>query len=192
MIHTCLLSEDAKTYLCCFYQTLDGMIQEMTTAGLTQSISHNFIVQMIPHHRAAVRMCRSILEVSDDTAVRRLAQRIITQQTQGIETMEGLASGCGQLTNSQMDLRLYQRRMDLIFREMFTRMGTAPEGNRLNTVFMQQMIPHHRGAVRMSQNALRYEVCTDLAPVLRSIMDTQSREIRQMRTLLRRMGCQRA
>lgn len=190
MANTYLLSDGAKRYLCCYYQILDEMIQGITTAKLTQSISHNFIVQMIPHHRAAIRMCRNLLEVSDDTAVRRLAQRIITQQTKGIETMEELAASCGQLTNPQMDLRLYQRRMDLVFRKMFARMGAAPEGNRLNAVFLRQMIPHHQGAVCMSQNALRYEICTDLVPVLRSIMDTQDREIRQMQALLRRMGCQ--
>lgn len=189
MANTYLLSDESKQYLCCYYQILDEMIQGITTAKLTQSISHNFIVQMIPHHRAAVRMCRNILEASESMPVRRLAQTIIEQQTQGISQMEEMLSDCGQLTNAQMDLRLYQRRMDLIFREMFTAMGAAPEGNRLNAVFMQQMIPHHRGAVRMAQNALRYEVCTDLAPALRSIMDTQNREIRQMQAFLRRMGC---
>lgn len=190
MANTYLLSDQSKHYLCCYYQILDEMIQGITTAKLTQSISHNFTVQMIPHHRAAVRMSRNILEASDDTAVRRLAQRIITRQTQGIERLEGLLPDCGQLTNPQMDLRLYQRRMDLIFREMFTQMGASPEGNRLNAVFLQQMIPHHRGAVRMAHNALRYEIRTDLVPVLRGIMDTQNREIRQMQSLLRRMGCQ--
>ena len=59
MKNTCLLSEDSKTYLCCFYQILDEMIQSMTTAGLTQSISHNFIVQMIPHRRAAIQIGRA-------------------------------------------------------------------------------------------------------------------------------------
>ncbi len=190
MANTYLLSDASKHYLCCYYQILDEMIQGITTAKLTQSISHNFIVQMIPHHQAAVRMCRNILEYSDDRAVRRLAQRIIAQQTQGIQTMEGLLPQCGQLPSPQMDLRLCQRRTELIFREMFSQMRATPEGNRLDAVFMQEMIPHHLGAVRMSQNTLRYEICTGLAPVLRSIIDTQCREVRQMRALLQRMGCQ--
>lgn len=190
MASTYLLTDQSKHYLCCYYQILDEMIQGITTAKLTQSISHNFIVQMIPHHRAAVRMCRNILEVSDSQAVRRLAQRIMDRRATGIAQMEALAPGCGQPDTPQLDLRLCQRRMDLIFREMFTKMGSAPEGNRLNAVFLQQMIPHHRGAVRMAHNALRYEIRTDLAPVLRSIIDTQCREIVEMRSLLRRMGCQ--
>ena len=43
-------SDVTKQYLCCFYEILDNMIEEMTNAKLTNSISHNFIVQMIPHH----------------------------------------------------------------------------------------------------------------------------------------------
>ncbi|MDE6954641.1 MAG: DUF305 domain-containing protein [Oscillospiraceae bacterium] len=190
MANTYLLSDPSKRYLCCYYQILDEMIQGITTAKLTRSLSHNFIVQMIPHHQAAVRMCRNLLQYSDDGAVRRLAQRITDQQTQGLQAMEGLLPDCGQPANPQMDLRLCHRRTELILRELFSQMGSAPEGNRLDLVFLRQMIPHHLGAARMAQNTLRYQVATGLAPVLRSTIDTHCKEVRQMRALLRRMGCQ--
>ncbi|MCI9222321.1 MAG: DUF305 domain-containing protein [Oscillospiraceae bacterium] len=190
MANTYLLSDPSKRYLCCYYQILDEMIQGITTAKLTRSLSHNFIVQMIPHHQAAVRMCRNLLQYSDDGAVRRLAQRITDQQTQGLQAMEGLLADCGQPANPQMDLRLCHRRTELILRELFSQMGSAPEGNRLDLVFLRQMIPHHLGAARMAQNTLRYQVATGLAPVLRSTIDTHCKEVRQMRALLRRMGCQ--
>lgn len=190
MANTYLFSDPSKRYLCCYYQILDEMIQGITTAKLTRSLSHNFIVQMIPHHQAAVRMCRNLLQYSDDGAVRRLAQRITDQQTQGLQAMEGLLADCGQPANPQMDLRLCHRRTELILRELFSQMGSAPEGNRLDLVFLRQMIPHHLGAARMAQNTLRYQVATGLAPVLRSTIDTHCKEVRQMRALLRRMGCQ--
>jgi len=190
MKNTCLLSEDSKTYLCCFYQTLDEMIHAMTTASLTQSISHNFIVQMIPHHRVAIQMSNNVLRFSDSTPVRRLAQRIIEEQTRGIEQMEAALAPCNQLTNAQIDLRLYQRRMDLIYRVMYSKMGSAPENNRLSAVFMREMIPHHQGAVRMAENALKYDISTELVPILRSIITQQRRGIAQMRALLSRMECQ--
>lgn len=192
MANTCLLSDESKHYLCCYHQILDEMIQGITTAKLTQGISHNFIAQMLPHHRAAIRMSRNILSVSDDRAVRRLAQRVIQQRTQDTEQLEGLLTVCGQDTTPQMDLRLFQRRMDLIFREMFTQMGAAPESNRIDAVYLREMIPHHQGAVRMSRNALRYGVSPELEPVLRRIIRTQCRETGQMRSFLRRMGCQGA
>ena len=54
-------SDTTKRYLCRFYEILDKMIQGMTGAELTNSISHNFIVQMIPHHRAAIEMSKNLL-----------------------------------------------------------------------------------------------------------------------------------
>ena len=119
MKNTTLLSEDAKTYLCCFYQLLDEMVHCMTTAGLTQSISHNFIAQMIPHHRAAIQMSNNVLRFTENPSLRRIAQRIIEEQTQSIGQMEAALVPCGKLSNPQTDLRLYQRRMDLIYREMY-------------------------------------------------------------------------
>lgn len=47
-------SSVTKTYLCRFYKILDEMIDGMTNARLTDSISPNFIVQMIPHHQGAI------------------------------------------------------------------------------------------------------------------------------------------
>ena len=190
MANTYLLSDESKHYLCCYYQILDEMIQGVSAARLTQSISQNTIVQLLPHHRAAVRLCRNILEVSNDGAVRRLAQRIAAQQAQAIEQLEAELPNAAQLTSPKMDLRLCQRRMDLIFREMYAQMAAVPESGRLDTLFLRQMIPQRQGAIRAARNALRYEVSTGLAPILRSVIDTQSREVGQMRTLLSWRGCQ--
>ena len=190
MANTYLLSDEAKRYLCCYYQILDEMIQNISAAKLTQSISHNYIVQLVPYHRAAVRLCRNILEASNDGAVRRLAQRISAREAETVEQLEAELTAAGQLTSPQMDRRLCQRRMDLIFREMYAQMGATPEGNQLDVLFLRQMIPQRQGAVRAARNVLRYEVSTGLAPILRSTIDTQSREVGQMRAMLNQRGCQ--
>ncbi len=188
MANSNLLTQDSKNYLCCFYQILDDMIQGITGARLTQSISHNFIVQMIPCRRAAIRMSENILRYTRNQAVRRLAGAVIEEQTAGIRAMEEALSLCEQSLSAPTDLRLYQRRADLIFREMFAAMGSAPETNQLGRVFMQEMIPRHRGAVRAAWNAQKYPVCVQLTPILQAIVRQQSREIRQMRSLLGQMG----
>ena len=190
MANTYLLSDEAKRYLCCYYQILDGMIQGVSAAKLTQSISQNYIVQLLPYHRAAIRLCRNILEVSNDGSLRRLAQRVAAQEAQTVDELEAELSNAAQLTSPQMDLRLFQRRADLIFREMYAQMGATPEGNQLDVLFLRQMIPQRQGAIRAARTALRYEVSTGLAPILRTTIDAQSREIGQMRALLSRRGCQ--
>ena len=192
MENTCLFSDQTKHYLCCFYQILDEMAQGLATAKLTQSISHNAIVQLLPHHRAAVRMSRNLIAGCENRAVCRLAQRVLEQRADAMDQLEAALPESGQPVNPQLDLRLCQRRMDLIGREMLTQMGAAPEGNRLGAVYLQELLPHCQGGARMARSALRYEVSPELEPILRTIAAQQCRDAAQARTLLRRMGCQTA
>ncbi len=58
MSDPCSFHSSTKDYLTRFYEILDEMIKGMESARLTDSISQNFIAQMIPHHRAAIPLCR--------------------------------------------------------------------------------------------------------------------------------------
>lgn len=183
------LSNVTKEYLSAFTCIFAEMILGMTSASLTDSISHNFITQMIPHHQAAIRMSENILRYTTDLTLQGIAEGIIDEQTKGIAEMQAILKSCDACSNSQQDLLLYQRRTGLILRTMFTDMGSARATNAVNCDFMWEMIPHHRGAVRMSENALQYSLCPELKPILEEIITSQKRGIQEMQTLLRRLRC---
>lgn len=173
-----------KDYLTQFYLILDEMIRGMDCANLDDSISHNFIVQMIPHHRAAIEMCQNVLQYTEDTALRNIACNIINMQTQSIQNMQSVLAQCNTVTNSSQDLDLYARRFNEITHIMFHDMDTACSDNNISANFMREMIPHHRGAIRMCENALRFCICCGLGPILESIISSQSRGIQEMERLL--------
>lgn len=178
------LSNVAKCYLLRFYEILDEMIKNMTGAELTGSISHNFIVQMIPHHMAAIEMSRNLLQYTTFIPLQNIAENIIKEQTESINNMLRILENCGKLENTSGDLCLYQRRFEQITQTMFSEMGNAPAGNELNENFMREMIPHHCGAIRMSENALRFNICPGLVPILRAIITSQRAGVREMERLL--------
>lgn len=191
MENTSLLSEASKRYLCCYYQLLDRMIQGVTTARLTQGISHNFIVQAIPVHQAVAEMCRNLLDSDGGgQAVRNLTQTILDRQELILGDLEQALPACAQSTDPQRELRLYQRRADLILRQMAARMGSAPEGERLGAVFLGQLLPCHQGALHMARNALHYGASPELVPILYTIIRQRCKELAQVRDLQKRMGCQ--
>ncbi len=179
------LSDVTKIYLSRFHSILDDMIEEMTSAELTDSISHNFIVQMIPHHKAAIEMSENILKYTTLVPLQRIAQNIIAEQTRSIENMREIECECGECENPRRDVCLYQRRVNQIMRKMFSGMENAAVSNNINSDFMREMIPHHCGAVEMSENALQYDICCGLSPILKNIIISQKRGIMQMRQLLR-------
>lgn len=178
-----------KEYLDTFYCILDKMIQGMTEAELSDSISYNFIVQMIPHHRAAIEMSHNILNYTTNLSVQKIATNIISEQTKSIENMLEIKCHCAALTNPKRDVCLYQRRVSQIMQTMFNGMEHARSTNRLNCNFMWEMIPHHEGAVAMSENALHYNICPELVPILNAIITSQKHGIQQMRQLLKCIRC---
>lgn len=180
---------DIRTYLTRYQEILDTMIRKMTEAPLTDSISHNFIVQMIPHHRAAIEMSRNVLHYTTNPELRRIASGIIIEQTKSIENMQKILSHCSSHTNTQRELCRYQTHMDAIMQTMFSRMKNARTTSNITCDFMWEMIPHHMGAVEMSTLTLKAPICPQLIPILTAINTSQKRGIAEMQALLKQIGC---
>lgn len=191
MNSNCGLNDVTRRYLAVYCGILEEMIRGMTEAELTDSISHNFIVQMIPHHRAAIEMSRNILKYTENEQIREIASGIITEQTKSIENMREVRNRCSRCINSEQDVCMYQRRVERILQTMFCRMKNARANNCLNCNFMWEMIPHHEGAVQMGTNAFEYTICPELHPIIQAIITSQRRGILQMEGLLRQLCCGR-
>lgn len=187
-MNSCGFREQTQTYLSCFYEILGEMIRGMCNAELTDSISQNFIAQMIPHHRAAIEMSRNVLNYTTLAPLRQIASRIITEQTRSIQDMETALCTCSMVENTQPCREEYLRRFQAITRTMFTCMGTARATNQISANFMREMIPHHKGAIRMSEGALRYPICPELKPILQAIITSQKAGVREMECLLHRIA----
>lgn len=177
-------SDVTKDYLCRYYAILDNMIAEMTEADVTNSISHDFVVQMIPHHMAAIEMSKNILKYTTCLPLQEIASNIITSQTKSIENMHMALHRCGELQNALQDVCLYQREFQQITKVMFSQMRGARSTNHINANFLREMIPHHQGAIRMSENALRFEICPELIPILQAIITSQRKGVKEMERLL--------
>ncbi len=170
-------------YLDAYYDILDEMKREITSAKQTTSISRDFITQMIPHHRAAVKMCENVLRYTVSEPVSTLAQTIIRQQTQDIVEMKAILCPCGTVCNNCQEVCCYRQRNMQILNAMFSAMAHV-SGVGVEQNFLREMIPHHEGAVQMSENVLNFCICQPLRPILQNIIATQEQEISEMRQLL--------
>lgn len=184
MDRNCQLSHVTKVYLGHYYDILNTMIYDMTSVCLTNSISDNFIKQMIPHHLAAIRMSENILKYTTNLQLQSIATNIISEQTKSISNMLSIQCKCRMLTNTDYDLFLYMNHFNQIAETMFREMGSATITNDINANFMREMIPHHEGAVRMSNNVLMFNICPELKPILYAIITSQCKGIKQMEQLL--------
>lgn len=181
------LSHVTQRYLDAYYSILNEMICGMTQAELSDSISYNFIVQMVPHHRAAIEMSENLLQYTTNIPLQDIALQIIEEQTKSIENMQQIKKCCNRRNSTRRELCQYQAEMNRILQNMFSRMRNARVVNSINVNFMNEMIPHHEGAISMSETTLQYEICPELVPILEAIITSQRRGVKQMKGLLKEM-----
>lgn len=178
------MNQETERYLGKYYHILDGMIKGMEGARLKNSISYNFIVQMIPHHMAAIEMSENLLPYCPIPALGDIAEGIITEQTKSIADMLAVEDTCEMCKNTPCELNQFQRKINQIKSQMFCQMQHAYADDSISCDFMREMIPHHMGAVRMSKTTLQYRICPELIPILEDIIRLQEKGIHQMRKLI--------
>lgn len=179
------LSGVTQNYLGRYSMIRDKMVSEMTGAEMTDSLSHDFIVQMLPHHMAAIEMSRNLLQYTTFIPLQDIASDIVNEQTEGIEKMRALLDECGNVKNSRWDICMYRECYEQISQTMFFEMANARAVNNINADFIYEMVPHHEGAIRMSENLLRFKICPGLVPILESIIASQRKGVCEMKNLLR-------
>lgn len=183
MMNTCKLSNNTQLYLERYQEILNEMIRGMCSVVSGGSISGDFITQMIPHHRAAIAMSKNLLLYTTNIPLQNIAQNIISSQDKSIQSMTEVYPICANYRNSPRDLACYEQQNHFIMSDMFYEMNAACSTNSIDANFIREMIPHHRGAVLMSENALCFPICDKLVSQLKKIIASQKEGIIKMQAI---------
>lgn len=108
-------------------------------------------------------------------------------QTKGIQEMRQIEAS-NKYLNSKNDIRLYTNKYLLITKNMIYKMSTARKSYNIDLNFINEMIPHHKGAVKMCNNLLKYDINPELVIVAKDIIKEQTEGI-EMLTQLRKNIC---
>ncbi len=150
-----------------------------------------FVQQMIPHHMMAVQMAQTANQRGDHPQIKTLAASIIRDQQTEIAQMTPIAQKLGvtpdampmggQMSGGMMsDAQALGISMSQMGMSMnMTSLGSARPFDR---AFIDMMIPHHQGAVRMAHAELAKGNDPQLRALAQRIISAQDREIGEMNT----------
>jgi uncharacterized protein (DUF305 family) len=143
----------------------------MGMSGMAVEDEFGYLAMMIPHHEEAIRNAQLLLAGTDRPEMRAFATSIIETQTREVEQMRSWLATWYPGRGTAVDYMPMMR--DL----------TELRGDALDRAFLADMIPHHMGAVMMSQQLLGQGLAThtELEPFARTVRDAQHAEIVQMR-----------
>lgn len=82
--------KDSENYIKTYNQIKATMFKEMESVPLTGSANEVFLRQMIYHHEGAIAMAKDILKYTQNPKLKKLAENIVTTQSQGVKEMKQL------------------------------------------------------------------------------------------------------
>ncbi|MGL4736095.1 MAG: DUF305 domain-containing protein [Cellulosilyticaceae bacterium] len=176
--HTC-------QYIATYKHIYHTMKDHMDKAPITGNATLDFLYEMIPHHEAAIGMSKNILKYTDNAELKTLAQKIITAQEQEVGVMKGLIAKLQQSSDlAKDDDTEYIKAYHAIMAEMDKGMSAQPNSSNVNVLFLEEMIPHHKGAIAMAENILLYTTNPAVHKLAQQIVQTQKDQLPEMEQLL--------
>ena len=152
-----------------------GNMGGMDHSMMMVSSEREFVTGMIPHHQEAVDTAKEVLARGGSTeAIRTLATDIIAAQETEIAMLK------------QWHLDWYGEEYvaDDSYMPMMRDLSQL-SGAELDRTFLEDMIPHHMGAIMMAQSVRPYIEHQEVTDMANAIMETQTAEISLMRELLK-------
>lgn len=174
---------------------LVGLLGIATASANAAPVPYNdadvmFTEMMIPHHYQALVLTELVPDRSSDTQVEALASRIHLEQNLEIGMMRGWQGSRG-LPKTDPVTAYEEMLSDPDMVEM---MGLAtPEelaeletltGNDFDVLFLNLMITHHEGAIRMLEDVLLNGQDLDLQQQAQDMMSTQTAQVAIMQDML--------
>ncbi|MEK7462105.1 MAG: DUF305 domain-containing protein [Patescibacteria group bacterium] len=159
-----------------------GMMQNDTSRGgmmqhgmMMVTSEKEFITEMIPHHEEAVATAKQVIERGGTKPeIKLLVEGIVTAQEKEIADMKAwYEAWYGTPYTPSNNYKPMMRDLSKL------------SGAELDKAFLEDMIPHHMGAIMMAHSVQGYIEHSEMKTLTKNIVDSQSNEIGQMQAMLR-------
>lgn len=149
----------------------------------------NFARDMIAHHQQAVEMALLIRDRTNNNELKQLALDILLTQQAQIGQMQGWLNlwGYSQAGTKPPMNGHGAHMMGMATPEQITALSTAPV-KEAEVSFLQLMIKHHRGGVRMAKDVLNQTNHLQINILANAIIKGQESEIAYMENLLKQLS----
>lgn len=136
-----------------------------------------FVNDMVPHHQGAIDMAEIAQTKGQHPQIKALATGIIAAQKSEIAIMKKLQNDLHSVGGHSAHMGMSQSEMG-----MDGDMPMLENASQFDKAFIDMMIPHHQGAIRMARQQLPDGKLPALQTMARNIIKAQTAEIEQMRT----------
>lgn len=146
-----------------------------------QPYDTQFLDTMTHHHQGAVEMAKIVLMKSSNEELKKFAQKIIDDQNKEIVQMKAWREKwyAGKPAAMNMEMPGMMDSMKMMSGDGM-KMMDGMTGKGFENYFLDMMIPHHEGAIKMSKEALSKAEHAEIKTLAAQIINAQETEIKMM------------
>lgn len=168
-----------------------------TTSAAPAAVDKAFVAQMIPHHEMAIEMAGLAPTQGQRPQIRTLGKAILDSQAPEVTELRTIAKQLGvtpaamKTDHESMDhsahgpsMTAHAKTLGLSMDAMGMSMNmeSLRSARPFDRAFIDMMIPHHQGAIRMARAQLKRGQNAELKTIATAIIEEQQQEIEQMNT----------
>jgi uncharacterized protein (DUF305 family) len=143
-----------------------------------QAYDLQFLDTMIAHHSGAVEMAKAATTKAENAELKAFAGKIVADQNLEITEMKKWREQW--FAEKPSALNMEMAGMADSMKGMDSAKLNAASGNAYSIEFVNQMIPHHEGAIVMAREALNKAEHAEIKQLANQIIKAQEAEIKQM------------
>lgn len=169
-----------------------------TTTTAAGAVDRAFVAQMVPHHQMAIEMATLAPQRGERTEIKELGNAIAASQAPEVTQLQQAAKRlgvqvaamptaqkAGGMDHSQhggdpMATAAKTLGLSMDDMGMSMNMDALTKADPFDRAFIDEMIPHHQGAIRMARAELAKGTDPELKKIATAIVAAQTKEIEQM------------
>ena len=152
----------------------DKSMHEMQAMQSTGDVDLDFAAMMKLHHMSAIESSQLVLQNGSDPALKTMAQKMLRDQQKEVDEFNAFISA---RTTHQSNSSFFKKSMDAMDK---MNMNMDHSGS-VDRQFVVMMIPHHKGAIDMSELYLTSGgKSAELKQMANNIISSQQKEIKEL------------
>lgn len=156
------------------------MMDKMDAMMMTKDPDNDFAMMMMMHHQGAIDMANAELKDGKDATIKKIAQIMITAQTQEIAQLTTFLQGHA----PHLDVPEFDNKMMVGMEKMGRNADLQIINGNTDHDFAMLMISHHQSAIEMAQMELDYGTHEDIKTMASKIIEDQQKEIKDLQEWL--------
>ncbi len=150
-------------------------------AAAKAAFDHQFLDTMTAHHQGSIKMAQLASSRAAHGELKEMAKKMIEEQKSDIKQLQGWKDQWYAGKGSAMNMKMPGMHESMKgMRPMMKKLEAAKE-EKFDAMFLDMMMKHHAGAVKMAQDALGKAEHQEVKQFAQKIVDNQTKEIEQMK-----------